>query len=175
MPPQIKRALVHLYRTLPVVMALAFGAWVMRTADVPRVTALLGALGWTLPLLLLPAFATTLLEGVAWWRSFSRLGDRPPFASLLRVRLSTEALMMGLPSGALISESLQPYLLKKRCGVALETAVVASVGRKFFVVVSHGIVMVLATLVAWPLLARPRARRSAAPACPGCCSARVSS
>jgi uncharacterized protein (TIRG00374 family) len=134
-------------------MALAFGAYVMRGADLPRVTALLASLGWTLPLLVLPAFGTTLLEAVAWWRSFSRLGGRPRFISLLRVRLSTEALMLGLPSGALISESLQPYLLRKRCGVPLETAVVASVGRKFFVVVSHGIVLVLATLLAWPTLA----------------------
>jgi hypothetical protein len=70
------------------------------------------------------------------------------------VRLVVEAVMLGLPSGALISESLQPWLLKHRCGVPFETAVVASVGRKFFVVVSHGLVLALATLLSWPLLAR---------------------
>ena len=63
--------------------------------------------------------------------------------------------MLGLPSGALVSESLQPWLLKRRCGVPFETAVVASVGRKFFVVVSHGLVLALATLAD---LAAPRAR-----------------
>jgi len=78
----------------------------------------------------------------------------PRFASLMRVRLVVEATMMGLPSGALISESLQPYLLKRRCGVPFEEAVVASVGRKFFVVVSHAFVLALATALAWPLLDR---------------------
>ena len=62
--------------------------------------------------------------------------------------------MLGLPSGAVISESLQPWLLKRRCGVPFEAAVVAGVGRKFFVVVSHGLVLALATLLTWPLLAR---------------------
>jgi uncharacterized protein (TIRG00374 family) len=62
--------------------------------------------------------------------------------------------MLGLPSGAVVSESLQPYLLKRRCGVPFEKAVVASVGRKFFVVVSHAIVLALATVLAWPLLDR---------------------
>lgn len=142
----------HLSRLLPALLAAALGVWVLRGADLPRVLELLRSLGWKLPLLVLPAFVVTLLEGFAWWRSFSLLGPRPRLLALLRVRLVTEALMMGLPSGALVSESLQPYLLKKRCGVPLETAVVASVGRKFFVVVSHGLVLVLFTLLAWPLL-----------------------
>ena len=91
---------------------------------------------------------------MAWWRSFALLGARPAFGSLVRVRLVVEALMLGLPSGALISESLQPWLLKRRCGVPFETALVASVGRKFFVVVSHAIVLALATFLTWPLLTR---------------------
>ena len=91
---------------------------------------------------------------MAWWRSFGLLAARPPFASLVGVRLSVEAVMLGLPSGAVISESLQPWLLKRRCGVPFETAVVAGVGRKFFVVVSHGLVLSLATILTWPLLAR---------------------
>ncbi len=91
---------------------------------------------------------------MAWWRSFGLLAVRPRFAPLVGVRLSVEAVMLGLPSGAVISESLQPWLLKRKCGVPFETAVVAGVGRKFFVVVSHGLVLALATIVTWPLLAR---------------------
>ena len=98
--------------------------------------------------------AVTLIEALAWWRSFEALGVRPPFFRLVGTRIVAEAVMLGLPSGALISESLQPYLLKRRCGVPFETAVVATVGRKFFVVVSHGIVLAVATLLTWPLLTR---------------------
>jgi uncharacterized protein (TIRG00374 family) len=148
----LKRHLVRLSRALPAVLALALAAWVMRDVDLGHVASRVGGLGWQLPLLLLPPLAVTLIEGFAWWRSFGRLGGRPPFLPLLRVRIATEAMMLGLPSGALISESLQPYLLEKRCGVPLETAVVASVGRKFFVVVSHGLVTVAVTLAAWPML-----------------------
>ena len=60
--------------------------------------------------------------------------------------------MLGLPSGSVVSETVQPYLLKRRCGVPTESGIVASVARKFFVVVSHGLFLGLSTLLAWPLL-----------------------
>lgn len=147
-----RRVLRHAYRAVPALLALAFGVYVLRSADLARVGGLLGSLGWRLPLLLLPNLAVTLIEAVAWRRSFALIGERPPFAPLVRVRLACEAVMLGLPSGALVSESLQPYLLKRHCGVPLETALVASVGRKFFVVVSHGLVLGTVTALAWPLL-----------------------
>jgi hypothetical protein len=150
----MKRSLRHLGQILPGVLAIGLAAFVLRSADLGRVLALVGSLGWRLPLLLLPNLAVTLIEAVAWWSSFALIGGRPRFASLVRVRLVVEAAMLGLPSGAVISESLQPYLLERRCGVAFEKAVVASMGRKFFVVVSHAIVLAVATLVAWPLLDR---------------------
>jgi uncharacterized protein (TIRG00374 family) len=153
-PPATRRLVRHAARLLPGLLALGLAAFVLRSADLPRVLDLVGSLGWRLPLLLLPNFAVTLLEGVAWWGTFARLGPRPGFVPLVGVRLVTEATMLGLPSGAVVSESLQPWLLKRRCGLSLETALVASVGRKFLVVVSHGIVLVAATLLAWPLLAR---------------------
>jgi uncharacterized protein (TIRG00374 family) len=115
---------------------------------------LLRALGWGLPLLLVPSVAVTLIEAVAWWLSFASFGSRPRFPSLLRVRLAVEAVMLGIPSGAVISESLQPYLLKRHCGVPFETAVVASVGRKFLVVVAHGIVLAVFSLMSWRVLSR---------------------
>jgi len=150
----MKRLLHHLSQILPAVLALGLAAFVLRSADLGRVLDLVRSLGWRLPFLLLPNLAVTLVEAVAWWRSFALLGTRPRFASLVGVRLVCEALMLGLPSGAVISESLQPYLLKRRCGVPFEAAVAATVGRKFFVVVSHAVVLALATLLTWPLLAR---------------------
>jgi Lysylphosphatidylglycerol synthase TM region len=150
----MKRLLRHLSQVLPGLFAAGLAVFVLRGADLGRVLGLVRSLGGWLPLLLLPNLAVTLIEAVAWWRSFGLLAVRPSFASLVGVRLAVEAVMLGLPSGAVISESLQPWLLKRRCGVAFETAVVASVGRKFFVVVSHALVLALATLLTWPLLAR---------------------
>jgi len=150
----MKRTLRHLSRLLPALLALGLAAFVLRSADLARVRDLVRPLGPWVPLLLLPNLVVTLVEAVAWWRSFALLGARPRFVSLVGVRLVVEAVMLGLPSGAVVSESLQPWLLKRRCAVPFETAVVASVGRKFFVVVSHGLVLALATFVTWPLLTR---------------------
>jgi hypothetical protein len=148
----MKRLVRHAAQILPGLLTLALAGFVLRHADLDRVLGLVRSLGWKLPLLLLPNFAVSVLEAFGWWRSFALLGPRPRFRSLLRVRIATEAVMLGLPSGAVISESLQPVLLKRRCGVPLEKGVVASVGRKFLVVVSHGIVLAAATVMAWPLL-----------------------
>jgi uncharacterized membrane protein YbhN (UPF0104 family) len=149
----VKKLLRHLAQVGPALAALALGVYVLRSADLGRVLELVRSLGFKLPLLLLPNLVVTLIEAFAWWRSFALLGARPPFLPLVGTRLVAEAVMLGLPSGALISESLQPVLLKRRCGVPFETAVVATVGRKFFVVVSHGLVLAAATVLAWPLLA----------------------
>jgi len=148
----MKRLLRHASQLLPALLSVGLALYVLRAADLGRALGLVRSLGAWLPLLLLPNLLVTLIEAVAWWLSFSRLGPRPRFASLVGVRLVVEAVMLGLPSGAVVSESLQPYLLKRRCGIPFATGVVAGVGRKFFVVVSHGLVLALATLLAWPLL-----------------------
>jgi glycosyltransferase 2 family protein len=117
------------------------------------------SLGWRLPLLLLPNLVASIVETTAWWLSFERFGARPGFVRLLGVRTMSDALLLGLPSGTVVSETLQPYLLKQRCGVPLENGIVASVARKFFVVESHGVFLALSTLLAWPLLERDLAAR----------------
>lgn len=148
----MKRALHHLARLLPALLSLGLLGWVLRSADLGRALGLVHSLGWRLPLLVLPNLVAILAETSGWWASFTRLGPRPPFPRLLAVRVMVDALMLGLPSGSVVSETLQPYLLKRRCGVPLETGIVASVARKFFVVVSHGLFLCVATLLAWSLL-----------------------
>jgi uncharacterized membrane protein YbhN (UPF0104 family) len=148
----MKRALRHLLRLLPALLALGLLAWVLRSADLGQAIENVKSQGLRLPLLLLPNLVAILLETSGWWLSFSRLGGRPRFRSLLAVRVAVDALMLGLPSGAVVSETVQPILLKRRCGVPFEKAIVASVARKFLVVVSHGLFLGMATLLAWTLL-----------------------
>jgi len=148
----MKRLLRHLSQLLPALLSLGLLAWVLRSADVGRALGIVRSLGFWLPFLLLPNFAAFLAETGGWWLSFARLGRRPRFRRLLAVRVMADALMLGLPSGSVVSETVQPYLLKRRCGVPTETGIVASVARKFFVVISHGLFLGLSTLLAWPLL-----------------------
>jgi uncharacterized protein (TIRG00374 family) len=150
----MKRALRHLSRLLPALLSLGLLAWVLRSADLGRALDLVRSQGWRLPLLLLPNLVAVLLETSGWWLSLSRLGRRPTFHRLLAVRVAVDALMLGLPSGSVVSETVQPILLKRRCGVPFEKAIVASVARKFLVVVSHGLFLGVATLLAWTLLDR---------------------
>jgi uncharacterized protein (TIRG00374 family) len=148
----MKRQLRHLARLLPALLSLGLLAWVLRSADVGRALGLVRSLSWRLPLLLLPNLAAVLSETAGWWISFVRLGCRPRLSALLGVRVVADALLLGLPWGSVVSETVQPYLLRRRCAVPLETGIAASVARKFFVVVSHGIFLALGTLLAWPRL-----------------------
>jgi uncharacterized protein (TIRG00374 family) len=148
----MKRLARHLAQILPAVVSLGLLVWVLRSADVGRALGLVRSLGWRLPLLLLPNLGAVLAETTGWWISFSRLGGRPRFRCLLAVRVVVDALMLGLPSGSVMSETVQPYLLKRRCAVPLEAGIVATVARKVFVVASHGLFLGLATVLAWPLL-----------------------
>jgi len=150
----MKRFLRHASQILPALLALALLAFTLRSADLDRSLALVKSLGWMIPLLLLPTFVATLSETAGWWIAFGRLGKRPRFRPLLAVRIITDAVMLGLPSGAVISESLQPYLLKRRCGVPFEIGIIAGLGRKFLVVMSHGLFLGLSVFLAWPLLQR---------------------
>jgi hypothetical protein len=150
----MKRLLRHGAQLLPALAALGVAVFALRSADFVRALGLVRALGWRLPLLALPNLTAMTAEAVGWWLTFSRLGGRPRFAPLLGVRLMGDALMLALPSGAVVSESLQPYLLKRRCRIPFETGIVAGFARKSFVVFSHGLFLALATLLAWPLLDR---------------------
>ena len=148
----MKRFLRLASRAIPALLSLGLLAWVLRSADVGRALELVRSLGWRLPLLLLPNLCAFLSETTGWWISFGRLGARPRFPRLLAVRVVVDALMLGLPSGSVMSETVQPYLLKRRCGIPLETGIVATVARKFLVVVSHGLFLAVATVLAWPIL-----------------------
>lgn len=154
----MRRPLRHVLRLLPAVLSLGLLAFSLRSADFDRALALVGAHGRLLPLLLLPQLAAVLLEVAGWWLSFARLGPRPPYLRLFTVRVIVDGISLGLPSGALVAESMLPWLLKRRCAVPSEHGIVATVARKAMVVLSHGLFLGLATLAAWPLVERASRR-----------------
>lgn len=154
----MKRRLVHLVRLLPAAAALGLFLLVLRRGDLGRAFGLIGSLGFALPLLLVPYLAAVALEALGWRLAFRRMGRTLPFVGLLKVRLTGEALAMGLPSGTLIADSLQPYLLRRRCGLPFEEGAVGVVARKFFVIVSHGLFLAAAAAAAYGPLQRVSAR-----------------
>jgi len=145
----VKRRLVHIVRLLPAAGALGLFILTLRKADLGKAFGLIASIGLALPLLLLPFVVAIALETLGWRIAFRLLGRRLPFVGLLKVRLTAEAIAMALPSGTLIGESLQPYLLKRRCGLPFEEGAVGVVARKFFVILSHGLFLALSAVVAY--------------------------
>lgn len=149
------KRLSHLVRLVPAAAALGLFVFTLRNSDLRQSLALMGSVGWALPLLLtLPYLAVIGIESLAWRRAFVRLGRTLPFVGVLKVRLTAEAFAMGLPSGNLIGESLQPYLLKRRCQLPFEEGAAGVVARKFFVIFSQGLFLALSAVVGYSTLQR---------------------
>ena len=65
-----KRFLRHASQILPGLLALGLLAFTLRSADLGRALELVKALGWKIPLLLLPTLVATLSETFGWWVAF---------------------------------------------------------------------------------------------------------
>ncbi|HEY4240287.1 MAG TPA: lysylphosphatidylglycerol synthase domain-containing protein [Kofleriaceae bacterium] len=111
---------------LRVAGAVAF-AEVLRHADLRGAWTLAAAAGPVLALGLAPYLVQIALDALAWRTLLAALGHRLAWARLVRVRLGTEAVLLTLPGGSLVGESLKPVLLAKHAPVS---DVVASVAVK---------------------------------------------
>src|SRR6185503_13942348 len=120
----MKRRLAQLARLIPVLAAVALFVLTLRSADLGRALSLIRALGPALPLLLLPHIAAVSLDAFGWQLAFRGLARFVRLRVLLAVRLAADAVFMSLPSGAVIAEALQPYLLRRRGQLPLEEALV---------------------------------------------------
>jgi glycosyltransferase 2 family protein len=162
----MKRCLSHLVRLLPAAAAIALFVFTLRNADLGHSLVLIGSLGFALPLLLLPYLVTIVIESFGWRLAFARFGRALPFIGIIKVRLTAEAFAMGLPSGNLIGESLQPYLLKRRCQLPFEEGAAGVVARKFFVILSQGLFLALSAAVGYRTLQRVSMRAIGRPGLP---------
>ena len=107
---------------------VAFG-FVLRTVDLGQTFHLLRSRGPLLVLALIPYFVQIALDSRAWRILLGALGRRVSWIRLICIRLSTEAVLMSVPAGGIVGETLKPYLLAKTDRVpAAET--VASIGVK---------------------------------------------
>ncbi len=104
--------------------------------------------GWKLPLALLPYLVVIGLDTAGWHAILVQLGQQVGFLRLLRVRIATESLLLGLPGGSVLSETLKPVLLL-RDGVDVSVTTASLAGKKAFQVSSQGLYFLLAAAVAW--------------------------
>jgi uncharacterized protein (TIRG00374 family) len=107
--------------------------------------ATVGALGFGL--LLLPQLVAISAESFGWKLSFRVIGRDLRFSTLLRVRLSTEALAQSLPFGVAFAESMKPSLLRRHAGVPVTDSIAGMAARKYLLLLSQSLyVLLLGTL-----------------------------
>lgn len=133
--------------------ALAVGLLVrtLRKADLAHALDLVRGLGPTALALAIPALLVLAFETMAWRVSLAPLGP-PPLLRLAQVRLATDAVLMSIPGGVVVSEWLIPVTLRERCGMTLPAATAASVARKWLGTRAHALYILLAAALGWSFL-----------------------
>ncbi len=162
----MKRRLSRLARLVPVAAAVVLFVMTLRSADLGRALSLIRGLGPALPLLLLPQIVAVSLDALGWHLVFRGLGRFVRVRLLIGVRLAADAVFMSVPSGSVIAEALQPYLLRRRGDLPFEEAVVGTVARKIFIIFSQGLFLGLSAALAYPVLQRASQKAIGRPGLP---------
>ncbi len=126
----------------------------LRGADLARAASLALAVGAPVLLVLVPYLVGLALHVEAFRRILAVLGQKVARSRLLPVVLSTEALLMSVPAGAAVSGTLNPYLLLRRCGVALPDGLAGLGAKKALVVLSNALYAALALGLGFATLRR---------------------
>jgi uncharacterized membrane protein YbhN (UPF0104 family) len=85
--------------------------------------------GPLLAVALVPYLLQIALDALAWRTLLGGLGHRVAWRRLIEIRLSTEAVLLSVPGGSLIGESLKPYLLNRITSLPFAPTI-ASIGAK---------------------------------------------
>jgi uncharacterized protein (TIRG00374 family) len=112
------------------------------------VTQLLSAAGLKLVLVPLPFCLAQLTDARACQLLFQRLEPPPRFARMFQSQVAGEASTLALPMGFLVGESLRPWLLSGGNRARLASSIAAVTGRKTLLIISEGVWIGLALLLA---------------------------
>ncbi|MEO7328110.1 MAG: lysylphosphatidylglycerol synthase domain-containing protein [Minicystis sp.] len=132
---------MNVLRALLILIALAAFWNTLRHAELARAGALILAIGPAVALVLLPYVVAISLQTLAYARIFRVLGRAPRFLPLLSVLLSSEAVLMSFPAGAALADSINPYLLKRRCAIPVTESLAGVAAKKSLIVLANAIYM----------------------------------
>lgn len=144
-------------RWLLVAVAISAFLSTLRRAELDRAAGLALAIGAPVLVVLLPWLFAMLLQTVALrrllrvvWPPTGPRGERISSPRLLSVMLSSEAILVSLPGGAAVAESVSPYLLLRRCGVPLPEGLAAVAAKKSLIILANGLYIALAAAIGFP-------------------------
>jgi uncharacterized protein (TIRG00374 family) len=131
---------------------VALFAVMLHGSDLPGAGRILAATGPLILLAIIPYLAQIALDSLAWRTLLEALGRRIRWRRLIAIRLSTEAVLMSMPAGTFIGETLKPYLLAKTDAVpASET--IATIGvKKALLTFAEAVYLSTALVIGWSLL-----------------------
>ncbi|MCA9675498.1 MAG: flippase-like domain-containing protein [Kofleriaceae bacterium] len=139
-------------RALLVAGVAAF-AFVLSRVDLGGATALLRAGGPLLLLALIPYAAQIGLDALAWRTLLGALERRVRWRRLFAIRLATEAVLMSVPGGSVVGETLKPYLLHRTDAVPAADTVASIGAKKCLLVFAQVAYLTVALAVGWGALA----------------------
>lgn len=103
---------------------------------------------------LVPYLAQLALDARAWKALLGALGHVVRWPRLIAIRLATEAVLLTVPGGSVVGESLKPYLLARTSKVPLSQTV-ASVGiKRALLAAAQGCYLLIALVLGHAALAR---------------------
>jgi uncharacterized protein (TIRG00374 family) len=133
-------------------MGVAAFALVIQGTDVSATFDILAATGLLLPLALFPYLGQIGFDALSWRTLLAGLDRRVTWRRLLAVRLSTEAVLMSMPAGSIVGETLKPYLLVKTDKVP-PADTIASIGvKKCLLVFAQATYLATALALGWGML-----------------------
>ncbi len=107
-------------------------------AGVPATIERIGILG--ILSMLVPYGLATLIDTEAWRRLLASKQRHLPFSKIFRIRTATEALVITVPLGSIISDPFKAWMLKREFGFPLSTTAASIVYRKTMLGFSQGVV-----------------------------------
>ncbi|MCA9621108.1 MAG: flippase-like domain-containing protein [Myxococcales bacterium] len=135
----------------------AFVATVLQ-ADLGGALRLLTELGPVAALALLPQGVWTVVYAVGWRDVLWTLGHRVPMRGLAALFFAAEAVMLSLPGGVMLSESLSVILLDRKLGVPLVDGLSAAATKKVLIMVSNALWVLLALALGGSRIAEASSR-----------------
>lgn len=136
-----------------VAAALALLLWNFRGLDLSATVAALSVSGPAVAWIVVPIGLALLVDSVAWQSIFGALERRVPLGALYGIRLCSEAVLISLSGGVVVSEGVGPVLLQ-RWGVPVSESVATVAVRKLLLVVSQTFYIGLGVILGFSFLAQ---------------------
>lgn len=150
----LRRYGLFLVKVIAVIFGFAMFVRLVSHADYGKVASLLEHGGALLLFALLPYVITSLFDTLGWRTTFPLIGRPVDFSKLFGIKLMSEAMLMSLPGGTALAESLKPVLLNRRCAIPISEGIATGVMRNCFLSIGHAIYVVASVILGYEFLAR---------------------